>query len=101
MTRLALVIAAAIVSLAPTVGRASDNSRVMRAALRAKPGTALIGGIVTSQDETARPLRRVLVTLSGSAVTGSVQVTTDDSGRFAFPDLPAGRTRSRPRSPRT
>ena len=44
-----------------------------------------------SQDDSARPLRRVLVTLSGSAVTGGVQVTTDDSGRFAFPELAAGR----------
>ena len=63
-----------------------------------RPGTALLGGVVTSQDDSARPLRRALVTLSGSAsrvtlrlARGGVQVTTDDSGRFAFSDLPAGR----------
>ena len=95
MTRLAVVIAAAIAGLAPLSAAPRQQPRDA-AALRAKPGTALIGGIVTSDD---RPLRRALVTLSGSAVTGSpstplgagVQVTTDDSGRFAFPDLPAGR----------
>ena len=88
MTRLlTLLMAAAIVSVAP-VSAAQPQQPRDAAALRAKPGTALIGGIVTSD---GRPLRRALVTLSGSAVTGSVQVTTDDSGRFAFPDLPAGR----------
>ncbi len=92
MTRhglLAFVIAAPMVILAPAAARTQQPRDA--AAVKTKSGTAIIGGIVRSQDDTARPLRRVLVTLSGSAVTGNVQVTTDDGGRFAFPDLPAGR----------
>lgn len=93
MTRhglLALTFAAAIVSVAPVPAAQPQQPRDV-AASTGKSGTAFIGGVVTSQGDNPRPLRRVLVTLSGSAVTGNVQVTTDDSGRFAFPDLPAGR----------
>ena len=52
-------------------------------------GTAVLGGVVTSDDANARPIRRVIVTLSGTA--GATQTVTDDAGRFAFGDLPAGR----------
>jgi hypothetical protein len=90
MTCLFVLMAAAIVNVAP-VSAAQPQQPRDTAALKPRPGSAIIGGVVTTQDETPRPLRRVLVTLSGSAVTGSVQVATDDSGRFAFPELPAGR----------
>ena len=101
MTRLlTLMIAGAIVSVAQ-VRAAQPQQPRDAAALKAKSGTALIGGIVRSQDDTARPLRRVLVTLSGSAVTGGLQATTDDSGRFAFPECRRDVTQSPPRSRRT
>lgn len=54
-------------------------------------GTATIAGIVTTDATPAPPLRRALVTLSGAELRGDVQVMTDDSGKFAFPGLPAGR----------
>jgi hypothetical protein len=55
-------------------------------------GTGAIGGVVVNQqDGSVRPVRRALVTLAGPGLAGGVQVATDDSGRFAFPDLPAGR----------
>ena len=61
--------------------------------VRSKPagGTAILGGTVTSHDESTRPLRRVIVTLSGAAGSGDLQVVTDEAGRFVFSQLPAGR----------
>ena len=55
----------------------------------APTGTAILGGIVTSDGPDPRPIRRVIVTLSGTA--GGSQTVTDDGGRFAFANLPAGR----------
>jgi protocatechuate 3,4-dioxygenase beta subunit len=54
-------------------------------------GTAVLGGIVTTVEDSPRPLRRVLVTLSGTGLAGSIQAITDDAGRFAFQQLAAGR----------
>jgi protocatechuate 3,4-dioxygenase beta subunit len=53
--------------------------------------SAVIAGIVTSDDQLAQPVRRVIVTLSGTGMAASVQRVTDDGGRFAFEGLPAGR----------
>ena len=62
------------------------------AVARPGTGTAVVGGVVVNQQDGAvRPVRRALVTLAGPGLAGGVQVATDDSGRFAFPDLPAGR----------
>lgn len=52
-------------------------------------GTASISGVVRSAD-TGQPARKARVTLSGPDIRGR-NVTTDDSGRFAFVALPAGR----------
>jgi uncharacterized protein (DUF2141 family) len=52
-------------------------------------GSAVLAGIVTSDDSRSVPIRRALVTLTGGA-GGIVQTATDDDGRFAFVDLPAG-----------
>lgn len=63
----------------------------VRPAAPAKPiaGTAFLAGVVTSDDTQSTFIRRVLVTLSGGG-GGPIQAVTDDAGRFAFPDLPAG-----------
>jgi hypothetical protein len=52
--------------------------------------TGAIGGVIT--DTAGQPARRARVTLN-SAERGAVArtTTTDDAGRFAFGDLPAGR----------
>ena len=54
-------------------------------------GTGLIGGIVTTDDTIAQPIRRALLTLTGGGLRGSLQTVTSDDGRFEFPSLPAGR----------
>ncbi len=55
-------------------------------------GTALIAGVVVTDERTPQPARKVRVTLN-SVDRGAPgrTTTTDEAGRFAFPDLPAGR----------
>src|SRR5687767_8884250 len=54
-------------------------------------GKAVLSGRTLTTDEPPRPLRRVLVTLSGAEIRGDRQVMSDDLGRFAFEGLVAGR----------
>jgi uncharacterized protein (DUF2141 family) len=55
-------------------------------------GTAVIGGIATTVDGgLKRPLRRAVVSIAGSGIHGAKQTVTDESGRFVFDQLPAGR----------
>ena len=54
-------------------------------------GSARISGVVVSDERTPQPLRRVIVTVSGSALRVSRSTITNDDGRFTFGDLPAGR----------
>lgn len=59
---------------------------------RAMTGTGVIGGVVaTAEDGSPKPLRRALVTITGTGIVGARQVVTDDQGRFAFDALAAGR----------
>jgi len=53
-------------------------------------GTAGITGVVVV-DGSGSPVRRARVSLAGTELRGTRTVTTDDSGRFTFPALPAGR----------
>lgn len=56
-------------------------------------GTAVISGVIVSDDAGAQALRRVTLTLSPAAVgapTIQRMTTTDDRGRFVFAGLPAG-----------
>jgi uncharacterized protein (DUF2141 family) len=56
------------------------------------PGSGVIGGTVTTGGTIApRPLRRAIVSLSGSGMVGARQTVTDETGRFAFDGLPPGR----------
>jgi hypothetical protein len=54
-------------------------------------GTGAIAGVLMNSDSTPAPIRRALLTLSGSALTMSPLTSTDDAGRFVFTGLPAGR----------
>ena len=54
-------------------------------------GKAVLSGQTVTMDGPARPLRRVLVTLSGAEIRGDRQVMSDDEGRYVFEGLPAGR----------
>ena len=53
-------------------------------------GTAVITGIVVSDDAEARPVRKARVTCGGTQLQGQTTIT-DDKGRFSFPGLAAGR----------
>lgn len=53
-------------------------------------GTAVISGVVVSDDAEARPVRKARVTCSSPDASGHTTIT-DDRGRFVFTGLPAGR----------
>ena len=53
-------------------------------------GTAVLSGTVVN-DVTNRPTRRAVVTLSSSDSGFRSAAVTDDTGTFAFRDLPEGR----------
>jgi protocatechuate 3,4-dioxygenase beta subunit len=54
-------------------------------------GTGVISGVILSMDATPRPIRRATVSLAGAALLGGRTVITDDTGRFVFTAVPAGR----------
>jgi hypothetical protein len=54
-------------------------------------GTASISGVVEDDQQPAQPVRRAVVTLTGSGLHPSRGAITDDAGRFALGGLPAGR----------
>ena len=79
-----LAIAAAIFAAAVHAQQVRDQSQAPRA------GTAGISGIVTSDEQTPQPLRRVSVTVVNQSA-GLVRSTfTNEAGRFSFSGLPAG-----------
>jgi len=85
MPRLAAA-AVLVISLALTASHSRAQVREARAAAQA---SASITGAVMSSDPEPRPVRKVRVTCVGGDT--SVTTITDDRGRFAFPDLAAGR----------
>jgi uncharacterized protein (DUF2141 family) len=50
-----------------------------------------ISGVVVTADQSAQPVRRAVVTLTGGDIATNLSVITDDSGRFVFMNLDAGR----------
>jgi uncharacterized protein (DUF2141 family) len=54
-------------------------------------GTASISGTVMTDAEPSRPVRRAAVTANSTDRTVARTALTDDSGRFSFTNLPAGR----------
>lgn len=71
------VIAAGVLAMlaAPPVGQATGG----------------LSGTVVTADSNPRPVRQAIVTLSSSSLSQHRSAITDDQGRFAFTDLPAGR----------
>jgi uncharacterized protein (DUF2141 family) len=69
--------------LCPAVSQSRDASTRVR-------GTAVITGIVVSDDAEARPVRKARVTCGGAQLQGQTTIT-DDKGRFSFTGLVAGR----------
>lgn len=84
---LVLVVAACGCALAAPAAQQRDAPAQVTAS-----GSGSIAGIVTSRDQNApAPVRRAIVTLTGTGISTSFQAITDDEGRFEFPGLAAGR----------
>jgi hypothetical protein len=57
---------------------------------QAQTGTAVLTGVVVSNDADARPVRRASVSLNGGNLRTGRTALTDDSGAFIFAGLPSG-----------
>ncbi len=64
---------------------ASPSAFQSRDAAVVPPGTALVQGRVVTDDATARPVRRAMVTISGAAPSYSRMTATDDEVDFYLP----------------
>lgn len=99
MNSRSLVLAASLMGACVSAVYAQQAGRDARTQPTVTGGTAELSGTVVEDSPEARPLRRVVVTMSlsnVSAPTPSRSIATDDSGRFRFTNLPAG-TYSAPR----
>lgn len=54
-------------------------------------GSAVIAGTVSADEARSTPVRRALLTLTGTDIVGTRTTVTDDKGQFQFDALPAGR----------
>jgi len=86
-----MMITAALIA-ALTLAQAQPPAAAPRRDLRGPShGTAAISGTIVSDDADARPIRRARVTCTGPDLARGRTTISDDRGRFAFTDLPAGR----------
>jgi 5-hydroxyisourate hydrolase-like protein (transthyretin family) len=74
-------------SVSAQVVHSIDHQRDQRTLV----GSAVITGVVTSDDAQPQPLRRAQVTLMSTEAPIIKNVFTDAEGRFTVPELPAGR----------
>ena len=89
-----IVAATAVVALFADVSPAARAQvRDLGAQGRLEPaGTSSVSGLILTEDERPKPLRRAIVTITeASSVIQPRVVTSDESGRFVFRSLPAGR----------
>ena len=90
----------ALLSVLLCAGAATPAGQQRDANTRTIPvGTAVLSGQTMTADESPRPLRRVLITLSGAEIRGDRQLMSDDEGRFRFEGLVAGRYTVRAEKP--
>ena len=87
MSRLAIVLAC----VATATVLAQQPQRDRGSVAPNQTGTAVVAGVVVEADPQAQPVRRAIVTLSGTELPRGRTAITDDTGRFAFDALPAGR----------
>ena len=57
------------------------------------PGTAVLTGLVTTDEANGQPIRRALVTVVAGDGRQQYQTSTDDRGRFTVRNLPPGNVR--------
>lgn len=70
---------------------AQDVQRPPRETRDSTPATAVLSGIVVTDDRDETPVRHARVTCSAAELHGDLMTVTDDRGRFTFAGLPAGR----------
>jgi hypothetical protein len=87
VTRLTLV---APVVMALAFGQQAGRDRP-GVPITAPTGTGRMSGIVVDVDPNATPIRRAIVSLTGAELPRGRSTISDDQGRFAFEQLPAGR----------
>ena len=92
-SRLAAIIAL-VVGIAPTTllaqqPQSPQQPRDVRPGV--KLGSAVLGGVVMTDETPSRPLRRVTIGVLGTDEAQVRLTMTDDNGRFVMPVLPAGR----------
>jgi|SRR5579862_5174635 len=83
----ALIIATLVAASASMSARQSQT----RDAAGPPTGTGVIAGVVVSDDGSARPIGRALVTLNGGDIRLQPATLTNSEGGFVFTNLPAGR----------
>ena len=82
---------AAAVALAISIAPAIVAQQTARDATRQPTGPGSIAGRVVAADGTGAPIRRAQVSLTNVDRSVGRTVVSDDAGRFAFTNLPAGR----------
>jgi uncharacterized protein (DUF2141 family) len=82
---LVLKVLTVLTVLCPAVATAQTRDTAARVR-----GTAVISGMVVSDDAEARPVRKARVTCGGAGLRGQTTIT-DDHGRFSFTGLVPGR----------
>jgi hypothetical protein len=94
MNRLSIAVVVLVFSslcIGPRSGAAARQQPARDAGVSVAPGTAVVSGLVVSDDAVPQPIRRAVVTLSGATLAIARTVVTDDEGRFEIGALPAGR----------
>lgn len=97
MTRIAIacrlcpLLVAALGVAAAAAAQPAPAAPARDAVKPAATGTAVISGVAVADGADAQPLRRTRVSVSTNDRTVSQTAITDDAGRFALTNLPAGR----------
>jgi hypothetical protein len=81
----------ACLALGGSLAAGQQPARDVTAPPAATVPTASVSGIVTSAEPNPQPIRRVVVTISGTELAAARAAITDDNGRFSIDGLPAGR----------
>jgi hypothetical protein len=87
---------ALVASLMWTVTSSAALTQVAQAPVRdgaqaPQEGSASISGRIIANDQSAQPVKRAILLLSGGGLVIPRQSTTTDDGRFMFAGLPPGR----------
>jgi hypothetical protein len=85
-----LVVLLAGASVSAQVGFPGVRQAPARDTARPQVGTAIVSGVVVTDESPARPLRRVRVALLSADLRAPVSTTSDDEGRFVLKSVVAG-----------